>query len=306
MLRAAARRGLLPSKDIQQVIDSTHVLGAGAVQDTYTLICRAIKGLQHRLKGQSLRREYTTKNKPKIDWGNPEERSVLLRDLFADAQTVLAATEGLSLTPKERRLREILATVLLQDLVVQEDGMVTLRERVAKDRVISVTDPEMRHGHKSRSQRFDGYKAHTAVEKRSELIVSVEVTPGNAHDSTAAKELVDSSPEKLRPGSIIADTAYGTGEVRAEMKERGIKVISPAPAGKQRPGRLSKAQFKINMDTESCICPAGQVAAEKSYSKKSRRLKAFVFSPQQCGNCALKGQCLNSNQGQAQGQCSFL
>lgn len=37
-------------------------------------------------------------------------------------------------------------------------GMIELRCGVAKDRRISVEDAEMRHGRKSRSQRFNGYK----------------------------------------------------------------------------------------------------------------------------------------------------
>jgi hypothetical protein len=31
--------------------------------------------------------------------------------------------------------------------------------KVARNRVISTTDTEARHGHKSRNRRFDGYKA---------------------------------------------------------------------------------------------------------------------------------------------------
>lgn len=40
MLEAAVERGLISGRLAEQVIDSTHTLGAGAVQDTYTLIQR--------------------------------------------------------------------------------------------------------------------------------------------------------------------------------------------------------------------------------------------------------------------------
>jgi len=43
-------------------------------------------------------------------------------------------------------------------------GSATLRKGVAKDRRISVEDPEMRHGRKSRSVRVDGYKRHVLHE----------------------------------------------------------------------------------------------------------------------------------------------
>jgi hypothetical protein len=44
--------------------------------------------------------------------------------------------------------------------------------------VVSVEDPEMRHGHKSARQRFNGHKAAVAVDLESQLISGVEVLAG--------------------------------------------------------------------------------------------------------------------------------
>ena len=57
----------------------------------------------------------------------------------------------------------------------------------------SVHDPEMRHGHKSSSRRFDGHKAAIVVDTDSQLITAVEVLPGNAPDNLGALELVEAS-----------------------------------------------------------------------------------------------------------------
>ena len=46
---------------------------------------------------------------------------------------------------------------------------------------MSVHDPQIRHGHKSKSRRFDGHKA------------AVDVLPGNAPDNLGALELVEQS-----------------------------------------------------------------------------------------------------------------
>ena len=46
----------------------------------------------------------------------------------------------------------------LQDIERRTDGE-ALREGVAKDRIVSMHDLEMRHGRMSRQQRFDGHKA---------------------------------------------------------------------------------------------------------------------------------------------------
>ena len=43
---------------------------------------------------------------------------------------------------------ELLGQLLLQD-VERTEGEVSLRDGVSRDRMMSVHDPEMRHGHKS-------------------------------------------------------------------------------------------------------------------------------------------------------------
>jgi len=50
----------------------------------------------------------------------------------------------------------------------------------------------MRHGHKSKSRRFDGHKA-AVVDTATQLITSVDVLPGNALDNLGALELVEQS-----------------------------------------------------------------------------------------------------------------
>ena len=55
-----------------------------------------------------------------------------------------------------------------------------MRDGVSRDRILSVHDPEMRHGHKSSSRRFDGHKAAVVEDTDSQLITAVDVLPGNA------------------------------------------------------------------------------------------------------------------------------
>ena len=50
------------------------------------------------------------------------------------------------------------------DANADADGEVSLKEGVSKDRMVSVYDPQMRHGHKSKSLRFDGHKAAVVVD----------------------------------------------------------------------------------------------------------------------------------------------
>ena len=71
---------------------------------------------------------------------------------------------------------ELLGQLLLQDVERTEEG-VGLKEGVSRDRMVSVHDPEMRHGHKSSSKRFDGHKASVAVDTDSQVITAVGRAP---------------------------------------------------------------------------------------------------------------------------------
>lgn len=62
------------------------------------------------------------------------------------------------------------------------DG-VAVREGVSQARMVSVSAPEMCHGHKSSHRRFDGHKAALAMEAGSQSITAVAVLSGNALDA---------------------------------------------------------------------------------------------------------------------------
>ena len=72
---------------------------------------------------------------------------------------------------------ELLGQLLLQDVERTDDG-VSLRDGVSRDRMMSVHNPEMRHGQKSSRRRFDGHKAAIVVDTDTQLVTAVEVLPG--------------------------------------------------------------------------------------------------------------------------------
>jgi len=104
---------------------------------------------------------------------------------------------------------QLLAQLLLQDVERPaggpgpsgEQGDPRLKQGVTPDRIVSVQDPEMRHGHpgpdartgKSASKRFVGFKAAVAVDPDSQLITAVDMLSANAVDSERALELVQAS-----------------------------------------------------------------------------------------------------------------
>ena len=49
-----------------------------------------------------------------------------------------------------------------------------IRQGVAADRTISTVDPDARHGHRSRRDRYDGYKLHVSTDTESDLITAID------------------------------------------------------------------------------------------------------------------------------------
>ena len=129
----------------------------------------------------------SVKGEAAIDWSDQRARAALLAGIVGDADRLLElarqAQGELGEDSAERQqivvASELLGQLLLQD-VERAGGGVSLKDGVSRDRMMSVHDPEMRHGHKSSSRRFDGHKAAIVVDTDSQLITAVEVLPGNA------------------------------------------------------------------------------------------------------------------------------
>ncbi len=118
-----------------------------------------------------------------------------------------------------------------------DDGTWKIAQRVAKDRVISVVDPETRHMHKSRSEYRDGYKAHIAIEPETGLVTSATLTPANAPDGSTGVELIRDEEPGLQ---ILGDGAYGSGEMLAALSAaRHHKALKPWPLNTAVPGGFS-------------------------------------------------------------------
>jgi len=312
LVRLAIETGLLV-KDAEQVSDSTPIHGAAALQDTYTLIRSGVHKLllaigegdraRRRLAKRLKLEKYLSKRKPELDWADSEARKAHLQELVADAKRLLAEAEATS-PPEDSEGQAacaLLHQLLGQDIeeVVEltepgDDGHYQIKEGVAKDRIISTVDRQMRHGRKSSSTRFDGYKGHVAVEPTTGLITNVEVRPGNEYDGEAAEGLVSEQAERyaLTPKAIIGDHAFTDAERRHTFTQQGIEVVGPV-GGHKRSGRFPKSAFQIDLDGGIVSCPAGRTTNKyTSYlDDRGRQWRTFFFPCKVCQACPLRARC---------------
>jgi hypothetical protein len=327
-LEYAREMGCLQGRRMKVALDTTYILGRGAVKDTYNLLADGIKKLARTLarrvervrpdvwaEEHGLGRYFgsSIKGQAEIEWDDEDARREFLQGIVQDADRVLAMAreavqglpEGSDQTKRILEAAELLAQLLWQDIERQQDRGPKLKHGVAKDRIVSVHDPEMRHGRKSSSKRFDGHKLAIAVEAESQLITAVEVLPGNAPDREKALELVEESEQNtgMEAEEAIADCAYGDGVTRQEFEDAGCKLV--AKLARRRNGKqFSKDAFEIDLEATTCRCPAGQVTAKLvsrgRYREKDgqyRSGRAFRFPGEVCHTCELRPNCTRAGPG---------
>jgi hypothetical protein len=318
--RGVWKKGRAPDErqQIKLALDTTHILGRGAVKDTYNMLADGIVqvlrafasltgceltelaeevGCAQYVQGPSF------KGQADVEWTDPKARQRFLAEIVADAEQLLALVRGTrsDLTkdsPEDQQLvaaAEVLARILAQDIERDEHGP-RLKRGVAPDRLISVHDPEMRHGRKSSSHRFNGHKAQVAVDTDSQLITAVEVLPGNAPDVDKALAVVEASEVAIgcEAVEVIGDCAYGAGETRAAFVEKGRTIVAKVPE-MQNQGYFAKTDFQIDLEASTCTCPNKQQTRDFRPAKGGGGM--FVFATETCAACPLRAQCTRSQGG---------
>ena len=337
-LEYAQETGYLQGRKMKVVLDTTPILGRGAVKDTYNLLADGIKKLIWALaknaagtppevwaRRQGLGRRYygsSVKGEAEIDWSDEKARAEFLKSIVADADRLLeTARQMLQQVPvasnQEKAILEaaqLLAQLLLQDVERPEDpgprvpggGDLRLKQGVARDRIVSVHDPEMRHGHKSASKRFEGHKAAVAVDPDSQLFTAVDMLSANAPDAEDALELVEASEANtgIQVEETIADCAYGDGTTREIFEQAGRSLVARV-AHRPNQGQFTKEAFQIDLEAGTCACPAGKVTREmisaSSHKDRNGRTivgRAFQFEAVMCEGCSLRRACTRAGSGQ--------
>ncbi len=302
-LLKAVEKGILRGK-LTAIIDSSPVHGAGAVADTYELIRgflrQAVKAAGDRLSaGVAKATEPFCGAKPDIDWGDPAARKAHLGELVSAGRALLAEVEGIE-DPAVAEPASLLGEVIANDVEDGDNGEAQIRQGVAPDRTISHSDPEMRHGRKSASRRFDGHKLDTISDEGSELVLGVEVRAGNAGDGEGAAPLL--ARVMAMPGilitTLLGDMAYSDGDVRQAVEEQGAELVAKVPPVTNG-GRFPKTDFEINLETNTVTCPAHETTTDARAVKdhKGRPATRFVFAAATCAACPFQSQCTTATGG---------
>lgn len=296
-------------KSLRVAVDSSPLEGAGRVEDTINLLAHAARKVVKsaallldwpaervcKEAGLSLLLHPSVKRGLDIDWSDDALKADALRSLVAQLDNLQSWLEReLPDECEEPPLcdeLDVLDQIRTQDLEPDPGGGGSrIRRGVAQDRRISIEDSAMRHGRKSTSRRFDGYKRHIAADLDHGLILACALTPANQPEHEALPTLRDALHEQ---GFTIQELHVDRGYISSPIIDEVIASRGTILCKPWRPKNgnfFSKREFKLDLRSRTITCPAGQA--------KSFKLGATVmFDVSTCDRCALRQRCTDARPG---------
>lgn len=304
----AEQSGGFGARHLRAALDSTPLFGAGRVEDTLNLLGHALRkavGLAAEelatsaevivaAAGLGLVGHSSLKAALDLDWGEPTARERALRLVLEEVERWKCWIEQQRLVAQEppiQAMMETMAQIVEQDTEPDPEGGPggrRIKTHVARDRRISIEDQDMRHGRKSSSKTFNGFKEHFLLDLDSKVTREVVVCPANEPEY-AAVELLAEELEKA-PGllQLDIDLGYMASPRIAQWAEQGVYIIArPWPHG----GALfSKDDFTLDFAHGTVTCPHGQTVAMVPGQDAQ-------FAASVCDGCPVRVQCTTARLG---------
>lgn len=302
----AAETKAVGSRQLRAALDSSPLWGAGRVEDTYNLLGHALRkalGVIARQRGRGLAEIAGEAGVPLLDgtrslkaaldcdWDDPVARTAALGQVLATLTAVEGSLARQAAPDEARDAVAVAQTVRDQDVETTPENVVQLRRGVAKGRRISVEDSEMRHGRKSRSHLFDGYKRHILRDLDSGLVRAVGITAANAPEASVTEDLLaDLGRQDVELREIHLDRGYLASDL---VRDRPQDLAIYCKAWPVRNGdRYPKTAFVLNWDAGTIRCP-NQVSIPFQPGMTVR------FPEEQCQICPLQDRCTTSSSGRS-------
>jgi hypothetical protein len=287
-------------KQLRVALDSSPLNGAGRVEDTWNLIGRAMSKVVHAVSLaldvdeeeviQSAKLSVLAADSIKaaldIDWNDDDAQTAALQALLHQVDALerwvaRRATKEAEVPPLKGSL-DLLRKLVKQDIEPDPSGRGhRIKEEVAKDRIISIADPEMRHGRKSKTKLFNGYKRHIAI--ADNLILATAVVPANVQEQAPAPRLLEAASAHGEITVLDIDRGYLSSPAVEALYRTGT-VVNSRPWAPTNKGRFTKSDFRIDVRRRKVTCPNGVTVTATPGGKAS-------FAVEDCSRCKLKRDC---------------
>ena len=304
----------LVGQDATWVMDSTPMWCFGAVLDTVRLLGDGLRSLGRRwarARKIALETVSIAWAEPLVlakstkgyfdgtDWADPASRGRVLASLSASVTHAVEQVQaGLSEVRENKhkillRMCRNLLSVVQDDLVTDEHGVLQVAHRTTSARLISITDPDAQHFRKCKSKVFSGYKLHVLGDAISGLVLSLSVTPGGVHDGAQAHPLI-ARAKKLYADirRVLGDAAYGGMPVRKEVREQDqVEILAP-PVATARDAGVGKKDYTIDFEAMTATCPGGVRSSRWARTRQNDQLvPTFYWAQGSAEACMCREQC---------------
>jgi len=298
------------ARSLKAALDSSPLWGAARVEDTYNLLGHALrkalgviaKNCDQELDqvaeqaGAEILANTSIKAALDLDWDDPMAREQALTTILQTLNQVEAwiqeqsnldksTTELASASLTDARLIEA------QNVEIGENARPKLRKGVAPNRRITIEDPAMRHGRKSRSQKFNGYKRHILKDLNLGMIRAVGITPANEAEASVTSAIaIDLASQQVVLEELHIDRAYLNSHWVKERKPNLTIFCKSWPV--RNGNKFDKTAFHLDWSNHLIRCP-NDISIPFVEGKKVQ------FPQQNCQVCPLVSQCTASPKGRS-------
>jgi hypothetical protein len=303
----AARTKGFGARALRAALDSSPLWGAGRVEDTFNLMGHALRKalgvvavLQGRGQAAGITMLAQQAGAPELaasslkaaldaDWDDPAARDTALAQVLGLLDRVEAFLAGQAADQSAATALAVARQVRDQDVDLSGPA---LRRGVAKDRRISVEDGQMRHGRKSRSVLFDGYKRHVLRDLDTGLVPAVGITPANAPEASVTGAIAaDLDAAGWHLSELHIDRAYLSSDLVRD-RSPDLAIYCKAWRVRNTGGRFAKDQFTLDFAARQLTCPAG-------VTMPFQPGKTVRFPKDTCAACPLRTRCTTSSNGRS-------
>ena len=286
--------GFIPDR-VTLLTDTTSTKGAGAVRTPTRCYGRAFASCSSRWAMR--RRANSVGCRPRRSAWSPltSSRTARPRSTGLTPSSGGSATSAIpgcrsrpGLASEQRDNADVRATgwllvkIMGDDIEPDDQGHPRIAKGTAPDRIISITDPEMRHGRKSSAQRFDGFKVAVTTEQSSEMILDIQDIPAAGSDG-----------QELMPTiARVEQTRRRDGRAhhwrRRLWLRRESGCLRHAPGAARRSGRtaarpndpvVDKSAFAIDLSGPDRHLPAGSHGHRPGWPAQARAAHLTLHLP---------------------------
>ena len=164
------------------------------------------------------------------------------------------------------------------------------------EKAVSTTDPDSGMFVKGEHERQFAYEAHTACDRHG-MVLGVEITAGNIHDSIAWDGVYDKVTERFQDAEfIVMDAGYKTPWIAKKILDDNRIPILPYTRRGYKEGQFRPWEYKYDVATDSFTCPQGENLRHMTTTKEGKRI--YRSTPAICRNCPRREQCGANDKGQ--------